>query len=96
MSKIKQEYPVWRYRPSRITELVMREGGVISTVLFSRPMPCGLVLVHSYLQNGSSMVEAVVDGEHWIIWYNHAPFSIRQAALLVNRFLRDVAAEKGA
>lgn len=62
-----------------------------SVLLFVRYMPQGLVLVRSYPSEGGSAVEMVRDGYIWWRWYEYAPISTRQAALLVNRFLSDMA-----
>lgn len=75
------------YKARRQTELKDDGNGVL---VFVRYMPQGLVLVRSYLSEGGAAVEMVRNGYIWWRWYDYAPVSTRQAALLVNRFMRDM------
>jgi hypothetical protein len=58
--------------------------------IYVRLMPGGMALVASYVEDGQAVVRMVVDGMSYHNWYNTSPITTRQAALLVNRFLRDL------
>lgn len=76
------------------TELIAEEQGSVGRVVFVRySRRYGIVLVMSYLHNGMTKCECVIDGVQWICWYYHVVISTRQAALLVNRFFSDIGIE---
>lgn len=61
----------------------------VDAKIFLRHMRQGLVVVRSYVEDGS-LVEMVRDGYTWWRWYDYTPITARQAALLVNRFIADM------
>lgn len=76
------------------TDLIAEEQDDIGRVVFVRySRRYGIVLVVSYLHNGQTKCECVIDGVQWICWYKHVVNSTRQAALLVNRFFDDIGIE---
>lgn len=76
-------------RAQRETELVDFSE---NPMVFLRYMRQGLVVVRSYPDEKLAAVEMVRDGYRWRRWYEHSPITTRQAARLVNRFLRDMSA----
>lgn len=73
------------------TDLIVEEQDGVGRVVFVRySQRYGIVLVVSYLHNGQTKCECMIDGVQWIRWYYHVVISTRQAALLVNRFFSDI------
>lgn len=87
MAKIEPDGPMQTWKAHGDTWFI---DGTDRPKVFIRQLPEGMIVVTSYVEDGQTRVHTVLDGHSFSRWYNTSPITTRAAALLVNRFMKDI------